>query len=159
MSASQTARALSPIELVDAIWEELPDFRESYELPDGMFRTKVAAFDEAVVRELLVNALVHRLVELAGRTKGTRYFVPPKLLRDAGLDHLTTLTRVQPHRLRALILEDLERFPDSSATDIHRRVGAEIPERTFRYPLEALITEVRKTTSSSWVRPAGAGTA
>jgi len=36
---------LSPIELVDAIWEELPDFRESYELPDGMFRTKVPAFD------------------------------------------------------------------------------------------------------------------
>jgi hypothetical protein len=26
---------------------------------------------------------------------------------------LTTLTRVQPHRLRALILEGLERFPDS----------------------------------------------
>lgn len=51
---------LSPTELVDAIWEELPDFRESYELPDGMFRTKVPAFEEAVVRELLVNALVHR---------------------------------------------------------------------------------------------------
>jgi len=35
---------LSPVELVDAIWEEIPDFRESYELPDGMFRTKVPAF-------------------------------------------------------------------------------------------------------------------
>jgi ATP-dependent DNA helicase RecG len=51
---------LSPVELVDAIWEEIPDFRESYELPDGMFCTKVPAFEEAVVRELLVHALVHR---------------------------------------------------------------------------------------------------
>ena len=51
---------LSPIELIDAVWSEVPDFRESYELPDGMLRTKVPAYDELVVRELLVNALVHR---------------------------------------------------------------------------------------------------
>ncbi len=38
----------------------MPDFRESYELPDGMLRTTVPAFEEAVIRELLVNALVHR---------------------------------------------------------------------------------------------------
>lgn len=36
------------------------DFKESYELPDGLFRQNVPAFDEVVVRELLVNALVHR---------------------------------------------------------------------------------------------------
>lgn len=52
---------------------------------------------------------------------------------------LTTLTRVHPHRLRALILEDLERFPDSSKSDIWRRVGPEIPERTFRRALEELV--------------------
>ncbi|MFM8277569.1 MAG: RNA-binding domain-containing protein, partial [Cyanobium sp.] len=51
---------LSPIELPDAIWAEIPDFRESYEFPEGMFRTQVPAYEEAVVRELLVNALVHR---------------------------------------------------------------------------------------------------
>jgi ATP-dependent DNA helicase RecG len=287
---------LSPIELVDAIWNEVTDFRESYEMPDGMFRTKLAAYDELVVRELLVNALVHRpytqrgdlylnlhpdrlevvnpgrlpigvtpknilhasrrrndglarifhdlklmeregsgidllferllasgrkvptitegtdsvhvtvprrvvqpgvirllaeadqryqltqreritfalvaqteglsaaeladelelpdatalrpwlgrlltwgLVEQSGRTSATRYFVPPALLREAGLDALTTLTRVQPHRLRALIMEDLERFPGSAKGDIRRRVGPEIPERTFRRALEHLV--------------------
>lgn len=50
----------NPIELVEAIWREVPDFRESYELPDGLYRQHVPAFDERVVRELLVNALVHR---------------------------------------------------------------------------------------------------
>lgn len=289
-------RTQSPIELIDAIWSEVSDFRESYELPDGMLRTKLPAYDELVVRELLVNAFVHRpytlrgdiylnlhpdrlevanpgrlpigvtpqnilhesrrrndglahifhdlklmeregsgidllferllasgrkvptitegtdsvhvtiprrvvqpgvikllveadkryqltqreritfalvaqtesisaadlaeeleladanalrpwlgrlldwgLLEQTGRTSATRYFVPPALLREAGLDALTTLRRVQPHRLRALILEDLERFPDSSKSDIWRRVGPEIPERTFRRAIEELV--------------------
>lgn len=52
--------ALSPIELVDAVWREVPDFRESYEIAEGLFRRQVPAFDEKVIRELLVNALVHR---------------------------------------------------------------------------------------------------
>lgn len=52
--------ALSPVELVDAIWGEVPDFRESYEVAEGLYRRSVPAYDEKVVRELLVNALVHR---------------------------------------------------------------------------------------------------
>lgn len=51
---------LSPVELVDAVWREVPDFRESYEVAEGMFRRSVPAYDEKVVLELLVNALVHR---------------------------------------------------------------------------------------------------
>lgn len=51
---------LSPVELVDAIWSAIPDFRESHELPDGLYRQHVPAYDERVVRELVVNALVHR---------------------------------------------------------------------------------------------------
>jgi len=302
---------LSPIELVDTIWNQIPDFRESYELPDGMLRTKLPAYDELVVRELLVNALVHRpytqggdvylnlhpdrlevvnpgrlpigvtpknilhasrrrndglarvfhdlklmeregsgidllferllasgrkvptitegtdsvhvtvprrvvqpgiikllveadqryqltqreritfalvaqtegisaaqlaedlelpdagalrpwlgrlltlgLIEQSGRTNAVRYLVPPALLREAGLDTLTTLTRVQPHRLRALILEDLERFPDSAKGDILRRVGPEIPDRTFRRALEELVEsgKVLATGEKRWRR-------
>lgn len=290
----------SPIELVDAIWEEIPDFRESYELPDGMFRTSVPAFDEAVIRELVVNALVHRpytqrgdiylnlfpdrleivnpgrlplgvtprnilhasrrrndamarvfhdlklmeregsgfdliyerllstgravpkalegpdavhviiprrviqpgvvrligeadqrfqltqrerivlsllaqsdglgaaelaatleldttatlrpwlgrlldwgLVEQSGRTRATRYYVSPGVMRGAGLDRITNLRRVQPHRLKALIIEDLERYPGSAAPDIHRRIGPEIPPRTLRRVLTGLIEQGR----------------
>lgn len=50
----------SPIELIDEIWRTLPDFRESYEVAEGLYRRQVPAYDEKVVRELLVNALVHR---------------------------------------------------------------------------------------------------
>ena len=302
---------LSPVELIDAIWQEVPDFRESYELPDGLFRTSIPAYEETVVRELLVNALVHRpytqrgdiylnlhpdrlevvnagclplgvtphnilhasrrrndglarifhdlklmeregsgfdlmydrlltsgraapvvtegvdsvhvvvqrrvihpgvirliaeadqryrltqreriafgmlgqsegmratelakaldlpdpgelrpwisrlvelgLVEQTGRTRATRYFVDPVLLRDVGLDGQTTLKRIEPHRLRALIVEDVARYPNSASSEIHRRVGAEIPNRTFRRALEELVTEgaIRAKSARRWRR-------
>lgn len=290
--------ALSPVDLVEAIWTDVPDFRESYEIPDGLFRATVPAYEKDVVRELLVNALVHRpytqrgdiflnlhpdrlevvnpgrlplgvtprnilhasrrrnealarvfhdlklmeregtgfelmferllasgrgaptvregtdsvhvtiprrvvhpgvirlladvdtrhqlsqrerialamlaqseglpatelaerlelddteslaswiarlvefgLVEHAGRTKGTRYFVSPALVRSAGLDRRTTLVRLEPHRLRALLLEDLKRYPDSQRSDIHRRVAPEINAKTITRALNELISE------------------
>ncbi|WP_295372290.1 ATP-binding protein [uncultured Pseudacidovorax sp.] len=287
---------LSPMELVEAIWVEIPDFHESYELPDGLLRQKLPAYDPRVVRELLVNALVHRpytqrgdiflnlhpdrlevvnpgrlplgvtpqnilhasrrrnerlatlfhdvrlmekegsgfdlmydiqlsqgrsvpvpkegpdsvcvtvgrrvlrvelvklmadadarfqlrprericlgllaasegltarelasrlelahadelqsawlgrllslgLVQSSGKTQATRYFVAPALLKGSGLDGKTTLRRMEPHRLRALIVEDLARYPDSSSGDINRRVGPEVPYRSLKRALDEL---------------------
>ncbi|MCA9208926.1 MAG: putative DNA binding domain-containing protein [Planctomycetales bacterium] len=51
---------LTPLELVEAVSADVSDFHESYELPDGLFRQSIPAFDARVVREILVNALVHR---------------------------------------------------------------------------------------------------
>jgi ATP-dependent DNA helicase RecG len=45
------------MELIDAVWKTVPDFREEYEMTSGLFRDKVPAYDEIVVRELVVNAL------------------------------------------------------------------------------------------------------
>jgi len=110
--------------------------------------------DAGALRPWLGRLLTLGLIEQSGRTNAVRYFVPPALLREAGLDTLTTLTRVQPHRLRALILEDLERFPDSAKGDILRRVGPEIPDRTFRRALEELVEsgKVLATGEKRWRR-------
>lgn len=51
---------LNPLELIEAVWREVPDWKEFYELPDGLFRKSVPHYDEVVVRELLANALAHR---------------------------------------------------------------------------------------------------
>jgi ATP-dependent DNA helicase RecG len=51
---------LNPLELINAVWRDVPDWQESYELPDGLLRKSVPHYDEVVVRELLANALVHR---------------------------------------------------------------------------------------------------
>nr|WP_145552389.1 ATP-binding protein [Variovorax boronicumulans] len=290
---------LSPIELLDAIWQEIGDFHESYELPDGLYREKLPAYDRRVVRELLVNALVHRpytqrgdiflnlypdrlevvnpgrlplgvtpqtilhasrrrndrmatlfhdlrlmekegtgfdlmydvqlsqgravpvpregpdwlsvtvgrrvprpevvklmaeadakyqlrqreritlgllaaepegltarelvarlelpavdalrpawlgrlldlgLVQSIGKTQALRYFVAPGLLTAAGLEGQTTLKRMEPHRLRALIVEDLTRYPGSASGDINRRIGPEVPYRTLKRALDQLET-------------------
>lgn len=52
--------SLNPLELIEAVWREVPDWKEYYELPDGLFRKSVPHYDEVVVRELLANALAHR---------------------------------------------------------------------------------------------------
>lgn len=303
---------LSPADLVDAIWRGIPDFHESYELPDGLLRQKLPAFDPRVVRELLVNALVHRpytsggdiflnlhpdrlevvnpgrlplgvtpqtmlhesrrrnerlatlfhdlqlmekegsgfdliyevqlsqgrsapvpkegpdrvsvtvgrrvlrpevvklmtevserfqitssericlgllassdgltarelaekleiadtsdlqtrwlgrllefeLVQASGKTKARRYFVNPALLRRGGLDGRTTLKRVEPHRLKALLIEDLRRYPGSSSPDIQRRTAPELELRAIRRVLEVLEKDgqVRHEGEKRWRR-------
>lgn len=289
---------LNPMELIEAVWQDIPDFRESYELPDGLHRQNVPAFDEVVVRELLVNALVHRpytqrgdiflnlhpdrlevvnpgplplgvtpqnvlhttvrrnehlarlfhdlklmeregsgfdkifevllskgraipevtemhdrvqvtirrcilkpdvidfiakaeqtyqltqrerialgllaqhdamtarelaavleltsvealqpwikrlleqaLIQRTGRTQATRYFIDPDMLRHLDFSEATTLKRIEPHRLAALILEDLHHYPQSAISDIHRRVGSEIHPRQLKRTLDGLIEQ------------------
>jgi len=303
--------SMSPMELVEAVWEEVPDFRERYELPDGLYRQHVPAFDEVVVRELLVNALVHRpytqrgdiflnlhpdrlevvnpgplpfgvtpqnvlhttvrrnehlarlfhdlklmeregsgfdkmfevllsqgrpapelnelddrvqviirrrilrpavidfiakadqtyqlsqreritlgllaqhdaltareliaalelpiveslqpwlkrlldwnLVQSSGRTQATRYFVDPSLLRNLNFTSETTLKRIEPHRLAALVLEDLQRYPESAISDIHQRIGNEIHSKQVKRTLDELIERgaVRFTGNNRWRR-------
>lgn len=286
----------NPIELVEAVWSDVPDFRERYELPDGLYRQNVPAFDEIVIRELLVNALVHRpytqrgdiflnlhpdrlevvnpgplplgvtpqnilhttvrrnehlarllhdlklmeregsgfdkifetllsqgrpapallethdrvqvtvqrrilkpevidfiakadqtwqltqrerialgllaqheamtarelvtalelpsveslqpwtsrlfdwqLVQSVGRTQATRYFVAPELLRNLNFTGGTSLKRIEPHRLAALILEDLRRYPGSAISEVRQRIGNEIHPKQVKRAIDTLI--------------------
>ena len=309
----------SPMELVDEVWRGVPDFRERYEMPDGLFRQVLPLYDEEVIRELLVNALVHRpytqrgdiflnlhpdrlqvvnpgllplgvtpdnvlhttvrrneglarvfhdlglmeregsgfdrmyevllsqgrrppslregpdrvevvverrvlneavidfmtkadqtyqltqreritlgllaqhdgltareladdlhlgaveslrpwlntllelrLVRQSGRTKGTRYYVDSNLMRTLAFPHETTLARIEPHRLEALIVEDLRRHPRSSRGDIHGRIGKEIPVSRIQRAVKKLMSEgkvesqgVRRWTRY-WLTGAGA---
>lgn len=302
---------LNPMALIEAVWAEVPDFRERYELPDGLYRQHVPAFDEVVVRELLVNALVHRpytqrgdiflnlhpdrlevvnpgplplgvtprnvlhttvrrnehlarlfhdlklmeregsgfdkvyevllsqgrpapeltethdrvqvtvrrrilapeiidfmakasqtyalgqreritlgllaqhdamtarelsaalelpnvdalmpwlkrllewkLVRSSGRTQAMRYFVAPDLLKALDFQAATTLKRIEPHRLEALVLEDLRRYPASAISAVHQRIGAEIHPKQIKRAIDALIGrgEVRFEGDKRWRR-------
>jgi ATP-dependent DNA helicase RecG len=291
---------LTPMELLEAVWQETPDFRETYELPEGLFRQQVPAYDARVIRELLVKALVHRpysqrgdiyinlypdrlqmvnpgllplgvtprnilhqsvrrnselarvfhdlglmeregsgfdlmyevltsqgrsvplvvegsdrvevtvsrrlikaevidfiarvdqtfqlsqraritlgilvqsegmtarqladvlelpdtntviawvqplvdagVVSQTGRTKGTRYFVDPAILRTTEFPTKTTLSRIESPRLQALILEDLKRHPGSAFGELHQRIGKEIPISQVRRQLQAMLDESR----------------
>lgn len=78
------------------------------------------------------------IVHTTGRTKGTRYFVAPEVLRRWELTGSTSLSRIEPHRLDALVMEDLKRYPGSSIGEIHSRVGLEIKRRQVKGALDRL---------------------
>ena len=80
------------------------------------------------------------LVQSSGKTQGLRYFVTPALLKGSGLDEKTTLKRMEPYRLRALIVEDLSRYPGSSSGEINRRVGSEVAYRSLKRALDDLVS-------------------
>ena len=50
-----------------------------------------------------------------------------------------TLARIEPHRLRALILEDLARYPGSASSEVNARVGPELSVRTVKRALDELV--------------------
>lgn len=85
------------------------------------------------------------LVSQSGRTQSTRYFVLPELLRTLEFPAVTTLKRIEDHRLRALVLEDLRHYPGSAIGEIHQRIGVEIPRRRLSTMLGNLVAagEVR----------------
>ena len=290
--------SLNPQELIEAIWRDVPDWQDSYEFPDGLFRKNIPHFDEVVVRELLANALVHRpytqggdifinlypdrlevhnpgllplgvtaanilhttkkrndhlaqvfydlrlmeregsgfdkmyevllssgrpgpmvvegddrvtvtvarrvahpavidlidkadrayqlqareritlgliaqhesmtatqlckalaiksadllkpwlgrledfgIVETKGRTKGTTYLVNPAVLREHGFKGTTSLKGIQRHRLRELIVSDLQIYGVAKRGEIHDRIGRDVPERHLRSELMDMVAD------------------
>ena len=81
------------------------------------------------------------LVQSSGRTQGKRYFLAPALLRGTDLDLSTTLSRIEPHRLEALVLEDLRRYPQSKIGEVHKRIGIEINRSKLKRMLMVLVKE------------------
>jgi ATP-dependent DNA helicase RecG len=66
----------------------------------------------------------------------------------------TTLKRIEPHRLAALVLEDLQRYPESAISDIRQRIGGEIHPKQVKRALEELIerSAVRFEGNNRWRR-------
>lgn len=290
--------SLNPLELIEAVLRDVPDWREFYELPDGLFRRTVPHYDERVLRELLANALVHRpytqrgdiflnlypdrlevhnpgllpigvtpqnilhqsvarntqlatvfrelklmekegsgydlmydlllsngkpaplvverndrvvvtiyrqfidptivdfltradeqfqltqrervtlgliaqnesliaselarelalgqvvdihlwlgrlprigIVQSRGRTRGKEYLIAPETLKSLDFKGLTSLKKIESHRLRALILEDLRIYRQAGIGEIQARIGSEIPRRRVQHALKQLVDE------------------
>ena len=56
----------NPQEIIEEIWTDIPDWRETNEISDGLFRKEIPAYDKDVIRELVCNALVHRPYTVRG---------------------------------------------------------------------------------------------
>lgn len=96
-----------------------------------------------LIKELQLNdeerltSYVGKLLEKSilikrGIKKGTEYLINPKLISSSKINIKPTLKTIEPHRLKALIIEDLERYPKSKMSDIAKRLP------------DVLITDIRK---------------
>ncbi|MDO6390059.1 ATP-binding protein [Pontibacter sp. BT731] len=57
---------LNPKELLNEIITGIPDWGESIEIADGIFRRTIPNYNQVVIRELIANALVHRVYTMRG---------------------------------------------------------------------------------------------
>lgn len=58
--------SLNPKELIDAVWNDIPDWKEGVEINDGIYRDFIPNYGEITIRELITNAIVHRPYTTAG---------------------------------------------------------------------------------------------
>ena len=95
-----------------------------------------------------------QIVKTRGRTKATEYYVDPELLRKLDFKGKTSLKGIEKHRLRELVIRDLEIYKESGISEIHNRIGAEIPVYKLRRELAVLANEKLIVTKSSkrWKR-------
>ena len=91
------------------------------------------------VQSWLGRLLDLELVQSKGKTKGTFYFVNPEFLRSSDFIEKTNLKRIEPHRLQELVYEDLKNYPKSAISDINKRIGEEIKQRTLKAKLDEMI--------------------
>ena len=77
----------------------------------------------------------------SGKTKATQYSVAPDVLRKFEYKGNTTLRPIEQHRLRELILSDLKKYRRAKGTEIHQRIGPEIPCRTVRAEIEQMLSD------------------
>lgn len=98
--------------------------------------------DNVALRPWLRPLLDMGLVETNdGKTKSVEYRIVPQLLRDSNFKGKTTLKRIEPHRLRELILEDLKLYGASSIKEINARIGEEIQYKNIQRMLKSLIED------------------
>jgi ATP-dependent DNA helicase RecG len=58
--------SLNPKELLEEVINKIPDWKEAIEISDGIFRKTIPNYNVEVIRELIANALVHRVYTMRG---------------------------------------------------------------------------------------------
>lgn len=102
-----------------------------------------------------IGSLFERgIIKKKGRTRATEYYVDRNLLRTLDFKGKTTLKTIAGHRLRELILKDLEIYRSSQLSEINERIGLEINAKSVYRELKNLIEEgkVKTIGENRWRR-------
>ncbi|GHV67842.1 ATP-dependent DNA helicase [Bacteroidia bacterium] len=74
------------------------------------------------LRSYTSNLVEKRIVITRGIKKGNSFLISPKVISNSKANIKTSLKTVEPHRLKALIIEDLRLHPNSMRRDIQQRL-------------------------------------
>lgn len=77
--------------------------------------------EEERLRTYVSRLLEQKLLISRGLKKGTEYLINPQLIANAKLNIKASLKVIEPHRLKALIIEELRLRPQSSIEDVHKQ--------------------------------------
>jgi ATP-dependent DNA helicase RecG len=78
------------------------------------------------------------LIVSRGRTKGTEYLVNPDFLNKARFKGRTNLKRIENHRLKELIYQDVLIYGPTAIGDIHQRIGKELSRNRIQKMLKSM---------------------
>lgn len=93
------------------------------------------------LRDWLGRLIELKLILTKGKTKGVQYYVNPEFLKKANFKGRTNLKKIESHRLRELIYQDVNIYPESSVGDICERIGNEIGSRKVKVQLYKMVDE------------------
>lgn len=91
------------------------------------------------IRDWLGRLQDFNLVKSKGKTKGVEYYVNPDFLKRVNFKGKTNLKKIESHRLKELIYQDISTYPNSSIGEIHHRIGTEIPYRKIKAQLYQMV--------------------
>ncbi len=97
--------------------------------------------DEKGLRNWTGRLADMKLLLTKGKTKGTQYYINPEYLRKLNFKGRTTLKNITDHRLAELIYKDIEAYPNSAISEIHKRIGEEINIHKVRRVLKNLLKD------------------
>jgi len=104
------------------------------------FNKLIQSKDDKQIKNWLGNLLNEKIILTKGKTKGTIYIVNPDILKGTFFEK-TDLSNIEEHRLKSLIIEDLEKYPNSSVSEIQKRIGKEIKIKRIRKCIYKLVEE------------------
>ena len=79
--------------------------------------------DEDRLRSYISKLVDQAILITRGIKKGTEYLINPKLIVNSKINIKPSLKVIEPHRLKALIEEDLKLYPNSKSSEIQKRIS------------------------------------
>lgn len=101
---------------------------------------KILQLDDDRFRNWIGKLVDQNIVIKRGTKKGTSYLINPAIISNAKLNLKPTLKTIEPHRLKALIEEDVKIHPVTKVSEIHARLE-EIDIRDIRKCVYGLVSE------------------